>query len=704
MRVVSAESTELFVGPSDAPLQLVRVAVTGCTEPAPIRIHGDGLAGEAAARPGDDVIEVAVAVESPVVGERRTARVHTPDGPSLAFEFTVAEPGWTMFMISHFHYDPVWWNTQGAYTSQWREDPPGRARQANGFELVRAHLEMARREPEYKFVLAEVDYLKPYWDTHPQDRADLRRFLADGRIEVMGGTYNEPNTNLTSPETTIRNLVHGIGFQRDVLGAEPATAWQLDVFGHDPQFPGLAADAGLTSSSWARGPHHQWGPAQGGVDRMQFCSEFEWIAPSGRGLLTHYMPAHYSAGWSMDSSTSLADAEAATYALFDQLKKVALTRNVLLPVGTDYTPPNKWVTAIHRDWGARYTWPRFVCALPKEFFAAVRAELAAAVALRLVQTTGADTPVTIGCELGKVGALRPADLLETPLAMARARKSSIDLHGYQVATVLARLDVAADMANVLAADDVALAPHAETAQPQYARYWLHNRGPAPLGGLPAVAHLHPRRVRGQPGDDVVLRLTAASDCTDSVLGGVVDVVCPLGWPATPARLPFTLGAGAHLQADIALSIPAGAPPGPYPVRAQLRVVDTAVPAAWRQVVEDVCVVTVGADSDLEELVYLVDGPADIELAAGDRARLAVTIGSRAHAELALDAHSISPWGTWEWIGPPALGAVLPARGMAKLAFDVTPPAWLEPGQWWALVRVGCAGQLVYSPAVKVSVT
>lgn len=328
----------------------------------------------------------------------------------------------------------------------------------------------------------------------------------------------------------------------------------------------------------------------------------------------------------------------------------------------------------------------------------------AAVALRLVQTTGADTPVTIGCELGKVGALRPADLLETPLAMARARKSSIDLHGYQVATVLARLDVAADMANVLAADDVALAPHAETAQPQYARYWLHNRGPAPLGGLPAVAHLHPRRVRGQPGDDVVLRLTAASDCTDSVLGGVVDVVCPLGWPATPARLPFTLGGGAHLQADIALSIPAGAPPGPYPVRAQLRVVDTAVPAAWRQVVEDVCVVTVGADSDLEELVYLVDGPADIELAAGDRARLAVTIGSRAHAELALDAHSISPWGTWEWIGPPALGAVLPARGMAKLAFDVTPPAWLEPGQWWALVRVGCAGQLVYSPAVKVSVT
>ncbi|MGD1111729.1 MAG: glycoside hydrolase family 38 C-terminal domain-containing protein, partial [Mycobacterium sp.] len=273
--------------------------------------------------------------------------------------------------------DPVWWNTQGAYTSQWTEDPPGRARQTNAFELVHAHLEMARREPEYKFVLAEVDYLKPYWDTRPEDRADLRRFIAEGRVEIMGGTYNEPNTNLTSPETTIRNLVHGIGFQRDVLGARPETAWQLDVFGHDPQFPGMAADAGLTSSSWARGPYHQWGPkhSDAGMAGMQFCSEFEWISPSGRGLLTHYMPAHYSAGWWMDSSTSLSEAENATYGLFDELKKVALTRNVLLPVGTDYTPPNQWVTEIHRDWAARYTWPRFVCALPREFFAAVRAEL-----------------------------------------------------------------------------------------------------------------------------------------------------------------------------------------------------------------------------------------------------------------------------------------------------------------------------------------
>lgn len=408
MRVTKVESTDLFVGEPDEPVQLVRVQYVDADGRSRLEIEGEGLTSEPQLPPaGDGSIEIPVRVERvgvgrtvpgpPAAGQRRRAEVLAA-GRRTPFEFVVAEPGWTMYMISHFHYDPVWWNTQGAYTSVWTENPPGRCRQNNAFALVAAHLEMARRESVYKFVLAEVDYLKPYFDTHPEDRADLRRFIDEGRVEVMGGTYNEPNTNLTGAETSIRNFVHGVGFQRDVLGAHPATAWQLDVFGHDPQFPGMAADAGLTSSSWARGPHHQWGPMQDGGDprRMQFSSEFEWIAPSGLGLLTHYMPAHYAAGWWMDSSTSLAEAERATYKLFASLKTVALTRNVLLPVGTDYTPPNAWVTEIHRDWNARYTWPRFVCALPSEFFAAVRAESTAAEGLTPSPQTRDMNPIYTG--------------------------------------------------------------------------------------------------------------------------------------------------------------------------------------------------------------------------------------------------------------------------------------------------------------------
>ncbi len=1384
--VVSVESTELFVGPTGAPLQIVRVvyadAPVATTVRTTVRIEGAGLAGSADIAAGDGIAEVPVTVADPRPGRQRAAVARVGD-ERVDFTFTDAEPGWTMFMVSHFHYDPVWWNTQAAYTSEWTEDPPGRARQTNGFELVAAHLEMARRDPDYKFVLAEVDYLKPYWDTHPEDRADLRRLVAQGRVEIMGGTYNEPNTNLTGPETAIRNLVHGIGFQRHVMGCDPATAWQLDVFGHDPQFPGMAADAGLTSSSWARGPHHQWGPmaGDGAPERMQFASEFEWIAPSGVGLLTHYMPAHYSAGWWMDSAATLAEAEAATLQLFTGLKKVTATRNVLLPVGTDYTPPNKWVTEIHRDWVARYTWPRFVCALPREFFAAVRAELDARgvrpspqtrdmnpiytgkdvsfidtkqanraaeaavvdaekfatfahllagarypepafakawvqlaygahhdaitgsesdqvyldlltgwrdawelgrtardnalavlgealggapimvwnplahnrtdiITVRLdepatgvVDDAGNDLPVVVEhegrtltflardvpslgwrayrvstappaqgwqpipgrrignahyrirvdpdrgggidslvhggreaiadgrvanelaayeeysshpqagegpwhllpkgpvvgsseapaqvqayrCAIGERLVVRgridpvlgytqtltlwdgvdriecrttidefsaedrllrlrwptpvpgampvsevgdavvgrgfalihqpgstqsvdtanhpwtlenpaygwfglssaarialggkdvravsvaevvtPAESESAPLArelmvalvragvtatssgaggpryghldvdsnlpdtrialggpdrnaftaavlaeaapayteelrgqldkfgqarvfipaavpladgwvpdadlravralpvlviagvddeMLRAavgaladdlgdaeidvvqhaptgdapfesrtvallnrgvpsfavesdgtlhtslmrsctgwpsgvwtthdRRSAPDgsnfqlqhwthtfdyavvidegdwrqariplrsadfghpllavrgrermalppsggllrmdtdgvhldalklsgnptaagsaagpgvdavlrlvetygratevavesgvgslrptaktglledgarpvgtlrLHGFEIATVTAEFECDEPFGG----SGATLAPVGEAAQPLYARYWLHNRGPAPLGGLPAVASLHPHRITVAESE-LSLRLTAASDCTDHQLSGRVELVCPPGWSATPGDLPFDLDPGGHLQAHIRVAMPSGTAPGRYPVRAQLTVDTAGVPEAWRQTVEDVCLITVGDPT--AEILRLDDGLCDVVVGAGEIGRLSVTIGTDVRADLALEAHLISPWGTWEWVGPAAVGAVLPAGGQVRLDFDVTPPPGTAPGQWWALVRVAAAGQLLYTPAVRVVV-
>jgi alpha-mannosidase len=315
-----------------------------------------------------------------------------------------------------------------------------------------------------------------------------------------------------------------------------------------------------------------------------------------------------------------------------------------------------------------------------------------AVAVRLVETTGADARVVIDSDVATVRDLRRADLLETHPKPV----SSVELHGYQVATVLAGFD--ATRAATGAPD---LAPQAEAAQPLYARYWLHNRGPAPLGGLPAVAHLHPTRATAEAGGELTLRLTAASDSTDATLHGAVTLRCPDGWTVTPSELPFALPSGDYLHAEVVVSVPARTGPGLYPVRAELRITGDEVPAAWRQPVEDVCLVTVGGGAD--EPVYLADGPTDVTLEPGEAGTLTVTVGSHAGADLTVEAHLISPWGTWEWVGPGALGAVLPSRGTVDLGFHLTPPAWLEPGQWWALVRVGCAGRLVYSPAVKVTV-
>ncbi|MEU8384131.1 NEW3 domain-containing protein [Streptosporangium sp. NPDC048865] len=436
------ESTELFTGPEDDPRQILRVHVTGAGPSTRPDVTVTGGARGTLASSGSGILEVPVRTDAPA-GSRVEVTVEvTADGERAVASgtLTVAEPGWTVHMVSHFHYDPVWWNTQAGYTSEWETQPgaqPDRMSfQFTGFHLIDAHLELARRDPDYRFVLAEVDYLKPYWDTFPENREIVRRLISEGRLEIMGGTYNEPNTNLTGAETTIRNAVYGMGFQRDILGGDPATAWQLDAFGHDPQFPGLMADAGLTSSSWARGPFHQWGPSltMGTYDTpqaepagMQFRSEFEWISPSGRGLLTSYMAAHYSAGWSMDSAETLADAEESVYRLFLRMRTVAATRNVLLPVGTDYSPPNKWVTAIHRDWNARYTWPRFVCALPRDFFAAVTAELAAT-GRRLSPQTRDMNPIYTG---------KDVSYIDTKLAQRAAENLLLDAERFATLACLA---------------------------------------------------------------------------------------------------------------------------------------------------------------------------------------------------------------------------------------------------------------------------
>jgi alpha-mannosidase len=386
MRIAGVESTDRFTGSAASPLQVVRVTVeatdsaeAGVT--ARLRVTGAGaetpvpfgitLAGAGQGSTGEVSVALTAApgtaVPVTVIAEAGGARAEQ------AAVVTAAEPGWTMWMVSHFHYDPVWWSTQGQFleTRLVLPDEDGDLPDTRtAFDLVRLHLEKARRDPDYKFVLAEVDYLKPHFDAFPRDRAFLRSLLAGGRAELVGGTYNEPNTNLTMAETTIRNAVYGMGFQRGVLGAEPASAWMLDAFGFDPGFPGLMAAAGLTSSSWARGPFHQWGPAEN--TRMQFPAEFEWLSPDGSGLLTAYMANHYGAGWTLHTASDLEAALAAAYTQFSQLAPVAATRNVMLPVGSDHVIPARWVTDVAREWSRRYVWPRFTPAIARDFFDAVR--------------------------------------------------------------------------------------------------------------------------------------------------------------------------------------------------------------------------------------------------------------------------------------------------------------------------------------------
>ncbi len=183
MRITRVEATELFTGTAARPLQIVRVTLAGeagdgnaaggggAGAPVAVRIEGPALhtpqpAVLAGPDPGAErTAEVGVELAAPVTegsSRRGTVIAEVVDstaGPAAGpaaraqteAEIIAAVPGWTMWMVSHFHYDPVWWNTQAQFTETrlLLPDDSGQMPEIRtAFELVGLHLDMALQDPD----------------------------------------------------------------------------------------------------------------------------------------------------------------------------------------------------------------------------------------------------------------------------------------------------------------------------------------------------------------------------------------------------------------------------------------------------------------------------------------------------------------------------------------------------------------------------
>jgi alpha-mannosidase len=262
------------------------------------------------------------------------------------------ETGWKIFIVPGFHYDPVWWNTQNNSTRK-------------ALRLINTFLEVAQSQPEFKFVLEQIPYLKPFWDEYPMARTTLQELIQQGRCEIVGGTYNQLQSTMVSPETIIRSILYGLFYQEEVMRAEVDTSWQCDVFGHDPNFPQFMKKAGVSYAAWFRGPFHDWGITS---EQINFPTEFLWMAPDGNTLLTHYMSAGYHAGAKISQAKNLSEAGRILEGIFSEMKKISLTRNILLPMGDDFAEPFLNLTQLARWWNNRYLSPKVIIATPREFF------------------------------------------------------------------------------------------------------------------------------------------------------------------------------------------------------------------------------------------------------------------------------------------------------------------------------------------------
>jgi len=142
-------------------------------------------------------------------------------------------------------------------------------------------LEILDQEEAYTHFLldGQVALLEDYLAIRPEKKEDLIEAISKGRIGT-GPWYTMPDEFLVSGEALIRNLLmgHQVG---ETFGGVMKVGYLPDPFGHVSQMPQILRGFGIDVACMMRG-----------VDWPQ--SEFQWEAPDGSRVLTHWFSLGYA--------------------------------------------------------------------------------------------------------------------------------------------------------------------------------------------------------------------------------------------------------------------------------------------------------------------------------------------------------------------------------------------------------------------------
>ncbi len=180
----------------------------------------------------------------------------------------------TLYMIGNAHIDPVWlW--------RWQEGCH------EVLASFRSALDRLNEEPDFLFISSSAAFYAWVEQLEPAMFEEIRARVREGRWAIVGGWWIQPDCNIPSGESFVRQGLYGQRYFKEKFGVTARVGYNVDSFGHNGALPQILKRSGLDSYVFMRpGPQEKGLPAR----------LFWWEADDGSRVLAYRLPFEYGTG------------------------------------------------------------------------------------------------------------------------------------------------------------------------------------------------------------------------------------------------------------------------------------------------------------------------------------------------------------------------------------------------------------------------
>jgi alpha-mannosidase len=114
-------------------------------------------------------------------------------------------------------------------------------------------LQLMNEYPEYTFTQSAARYNAWLAEKYPQINEEIKQRIKEGRWEIVGGMWVEPDLNMPDGESQVRSLLVGKRWFQKEYSVNVRIVWNPDSFGYTWQHPRSTRNLASTTSL-----HRRW--------------------------------------------------------------------------------------------------------------------------------------------------------------------------------------------------------------------------------------------------------------------------------------------------------------------------------------------------------------------------------------------------------------------------------------------------------------